>query len=87
MIAYLAGAYAGLQEIDKAKELLKELINRSEANEKGVNIYSVHAFYAMGDIKSAWLYYDKAIKTNDIDLIWWNVDPLLENLRNQPTNK
>ena len=87
MIAYLAGAYAGQHEGDKAKTLLTELVNRSEANEKGVNIYAVYAFYAMGDIKSAWLYLDKAKKTNDVDLIWWHVDPLLKNLREQSTNE
>ena len=72
---------------DKAKTLLTELVNRSEANEKGVNIYAVHAFYAMGDLKSAWLYLEKAKKTNDVDLIWWHVDPLLKNLREQSTNE
>ena len=74
------GAYAGQHEQDKAKTLLTELVNRSEADEKGVNIYAVYAFYAMGDIKSAWLYLEKAKKTNDVDLIWWHVDPLLKNL-------
>ena len=87
MIAHLVGAYAGQQEGDKATTLLTELVNRSEANEKGVNIYAVYAFYAMGDIKSSWLYLDKAKKTNDVDLIWWNVDPLLKNLREQSTNE
>lgn len=81
MIAYLASAYAYAKQTDKANELLDELVKRSDASEKGVNIYLVHAFNALGDKNSAWLYYDKAIKTNDIDLIWWNVDPLLENLR------
>ena len=87
MIAYLAGAYAGQGDVDKANTLLTELVNRSEANEKGVNIYAVYAFYATGDIKSAWLYLDKAKKTNDVDLIWWHVDPLLKNLREQSTNE
>ena len=87
MIAYLAGAYAGQHDVDKANTLLTELVNRSEANEKGVNIYAVYAFYTMGDINSAWLYMDKAKKTNDVDLIWWHVDPLLKNLREQSTNE
>ena len=87
MLAYLASAYAGLKKIDQAKELLEELLKRSDANEKGANIYLVHTFNALGDNKSAWLYYDKATKTNDIDLIWWNVDPLLENLRSQQRKK
>ena len=83
MVAYQACAYAGLNNERKAKELLGELINRSEANEKGVNIYVVHIFNALGDVSSARIWLEKAKKTNDIDLIWWQVDPLLKNLRHQ----
>lgn len=83
MIAYLAAAYARSGENDKAKPLLDELVKRSEANEKGVNIYLVYAFHNIGDDKMALLYYDEAKKTNDVDLIWWNVDPLLKDLRNK----
>ena len=81
MIAYLVGAYAGLKNETKAKELTSELIARSEAREKGVNVYLVHAFNALGDVESAKSWLDKAWKTNDIDLIWWQVDPLLKGLR------
>lgn len=84
MIAYLAAAYAGLKDEDKSQILVDELIKRSQANEKGVNIYLVHAFNAIGDIDSALQYLDKAKKTNDVDLIWWQVDPLLKKLRDQP---
>lgn len=81
MIAYLAVAYTHLTNKAKAKELLDELIARSEANEKGVNIYIVHVFSAMGDIASATQYLNKAKETNDVDLIWWKVDPLLRSFR------
>jgi TolB-like protein/predicted metal-dependent HD superfamily phosphohydrolase len=83
MVAYLAAAYAGLQREDKAKELLNELIKRSEENEKGVNIYIVHIFNALHDLTSAKGWLQKARNTNDIDLIWWKVDPLLKDLREQ----
>lgn len=86
MVAYLAAAYAGLQREDKAKELLSELMKRSEQNEKGVNIYIVHIFNSLHDLASARSWLQKAKKTNDIDLIWWNVDPLLKNLREQLGN-
>jgi TolB-like protein/predicted metal-dependent HD superfamily phosphohydrolase/Flp pilus assembly protein TadD len=85
MIAYLTGAYAGQNQPDKAKTLVTELVNRSESNEKGVNIYAVYAFYATGDIESAWRYLNKAKKSNDVDLIWWHVDPLLKIFREQST--
>gem|GEM_PF-218893 len=86
MIAYLVGAYAGLKNETKAKELTNELIKRSEANEKGVNVYLVHAFNALGDVDAAKSWLDKAWKTNDIDLIWWQVDPLLKSLRDSLPN-
>ena len=81
MIAYLASSYEGLKNRDKSKELLDELIKRSEANEKGINIYIVYIFNAMGDLLSASQWLEKAKATNDVDLIWWHVDPLLKNLR------
>jgi TolB-like protein/predicted metal-dependent HD superfamily phosphohydrolase/Tfp pilus assembly protein PilF len=81
MVAYLASAYAGLKNETKAKELTDELIARSETREKGVNVYLVHAFNSLGDVNSAKTWLDKAKKTNDIDLIWWHVDPLFNNLR------
>lgn len=86
MVAYLAAAYAGLQREDKARELLGELIKRSEENEKGVNIYVVHIFNSLNDLPSAKTWLQKAKRTNDIDLIWWNIDPLLKNLRQQLGN-
>lgn len=81
MLAYLIRAYQGLNKTDKATELLQELLTRSEAREKGVNIYLVHAFYALQDTESAIRYHTRALHTNDIDLIWWAVDPLLAGLR------
>jgi len=87
MLAYLACAYEHMQKTDKANELLEELVKRSEANEKGVNIYVVHIFQCMGDISSAKQWLVKAWRTNDIDLIWWDVDPLLHELRESLPNR
>ena len=83
MVAYLAAAYAELKNETKANELLAELIRRSKAHEKGTNIYVVYALNAMGNISAARQWLEKARKTNDVDLIWWDVDPLIKNLREQ----
>jgi TolB-like protein/predicted metal-dependent HD superfamily phosphohydrolase/Flp pilus assembly protein TadD len=83
MVAYQAVAYAGLKNINRAKELLDELTKRSEAQEKGVNIYIVYVCHAMDDAASARHWLAKAKQTNDVDLIWWNVDPLLSGLREE----
>lgn len=83
MVAYLASAYARLNNADKAKELLDELIKRSNANEKGVNVYIVYVAHAMGDEATAKHYLGKAKQTNDVDLIWWSIDPLLKDFRDQ----
>src|SRR5258706_3691623 len=50
MVAYLAAAYAGLEEETKTKDLLDELILRSKGDEKRVNIYFVHVLNAIGNI-------------------------------------
>jgi TolB-like protein/predicted metal-dependent HD superfamily phosphohydrolase/Tfp pilus assembly protein PilF len=80
MVAYLAIAQLGLGEDDMVRELLKELISRSESGEKGVNFYLVHIYLAMDDATSAVEWLAKAKVTNDIDLIWLDVDPLLKAL-------
>ena len=87
MVAYLASAHARLGRAVKARELLDELINRSESAEKGINIYIVHVFVAMNEIVSAKIWLRKARNTNDIDLIWLNVDPLLSELTNRLDNE
>ncbi|HTF19640.1 MAG TPA: HD domain-containing protein [Chryseolinea sp.] len=86
MVAYLTAAHARLNQSDQANSTLTELVARSKANEKGVNMALVYAHRGIGDDQSAWLAYEKAKKTNDVDLIWWNVDPLLKTLREQPRN-
>lgn len=80
MVAYLAAGHAKMGNTDQAQELLNELIARSNANEKGVNIYLVHASLALGNVAAALLWLAKAKKTNDVDLIWLAVDPLLRDL-------
>ena len=82
MLAYLAIAHLNLKQDSVAKELLQELQQRSEKNEKGVNIYVAHVFLAMDKDAEATAWIAKAVQTNDIDLIWRDVDPLLEKLRN-----
>lgn len=82
MIAYLSSAYSKLNQTDKAHEMLNELIKRSGAGEKGVNIYVVYVYVALDNLEEAAKWLNKAEKTNDIDLIWRNVDPLLKELSN-----
>ncbi len=81
MLAYLAMAHLNLKQEARAQELVNELIQRSEKNEKGVNFYIAHIFTAWGNVKEATAWIRKAEVTNDIDLIWRDVDPLLEGLR------
>lgn len=81
MIAYQAMAHLKLQQEEKAEELLKELLQRSEQKEKGVNVYIAHVYNAWGKMREAISWLKKAEGTNDIDLIWRDVDPLLADLR------
>lgn len=81
MVASLAIASASLNKNDKSKDLLNELVNRSEGHEREVNINIVYIFNAMRDFPSGSLWLNKAKETNDVGLIWWQVDPLFKNLR------
>ena len=87
MIAFLAIASASLHKKEKSKELLDELTKRSEDNERGVNINIVYIFSAASDFSSAQFWLTKARQTNDVGLIWWQVDPLFKKLRDYLLNK
>ncbi len=81
MLAYLTIAHLNLKQESVATELLNELILRSEKNEKGVNLYVAQVYAAMDNMAKATAWLTKAELTNDIDLIWIGVDPLLAKLR------
>ncbi len=81
MLAYQAIANLKLQQESAAEALLQELIQRSDKNEKGVNLYIAHIYTAWGKMREAIAWLNKSETTNDIDLIWRDVDPLLKNLR------
>jgi hypothetical protein len=80
-VAYLAVAYVRSGNKVEGKALLDELTKRSELQEKGVNIYIVHVLLAMDDMNAAKNWLAKAKVTNDVDLIWLNIDPLLKDIR------
>lgn len=77
MIAYLSIAYWRLNEKGRSDQLLNELIQRSDKNEKGVNFYLSHVYCSRQDNSQAMGAIKKAKASNDIDLIWLSVDPLL----------
>lgn len=83
MVAFLAIASSSLNKKDKCKELLEELEHRSDKHEREVNINIVYVYNALGDLTAARHWLDKAKQTNDVGLIWWQVDPLFKNLRDQ----
>lgn len=80
MIAWLACAYSEISNTEKANEYLNELLARSAAAEKGINIYLVYVYHRLGHDAEARVWLAKARTTNDVDLIWLNVDPLLSGL-------
>ncbi|MFZ1805720.1 MAG: tetratricopeptide repeat protein [Cyclobacteriaceae bacterium] len=81
MVAYLAMAEWHLDEKDKSKKLLEELYLRRDNNEKGINYYLAHIYCSIGDDQKTTEAIVKARQTNDIDLIWFDVDPLLKSFR------
>lgn len=86
MLAYLSAACAGMGIVDEATQLKQELIDRSRLGEKGTHIYLVHACIGLGQIAEAKQWLEKAYETNDVDLIWNAVDPLLKVIREAANN-
>jgi uncharacterized protein len=87
MLAYQAIAHLALKQESTSSELIAELVQRSEKNEKGVNIYIAQVYTAWNKLDEAAAWLKKAEDTNDIDLIWRTVDPLLAKLRQRPAKK
>ena len=81
MVASLCIAYNSLNKKDKSKTLLEELIKRSENEEREVNINIAYVFSAENNLPLATTWFTKAKETNDVGLIWWQVDPLLKKIR------
>jgi TolB-like protein/predicted metal-dependent HD superfamily phosphohydrolase len=81
MLSYLAISHHQLKQDSVATELLQELTYRSKKNEKGVNLYVTHIYLAQGNLREAKIWLQKAVTSNDIDLIWRDVDPLLKKLK------
>ncbi|MFM8848907.1 MAG: hypothetical protein ACKOE5_00720, partial [Cytophagales bacterium] len=80
MVANLAAALHQVGKEKKSKNLVDELLVRSKANEKGVNIYLVYAYAGLGNLQEARYWVTRARSTNDVDLIWIQVDPLLKRI-------
>ena len=83
MIAYLAMACYATGEEEKGARLKEELVERSSSKEKGIHIYLVYLFTARKDYISAKYWLQMARESNDVDLIWWEADPLLKDFREQ----
>lgn len=86
MVAYLAMAEWHLGEKDKSKKLLEELHQRSDNNEKGINYYLANIYCSLGDDQKTAEVLAKARLTNDIDLIWFDVDPLFTSFKQKGTH-
>lgn len=83
MMAYLAVAHWHLNEKDESEKLLEELMKRSSNNEKGINYYLAHIYCSRQEYDQANKAIKKAQETNDVDLIWLGIDPLLTSLKQQ----
>lgn len=84
LLAYAVRAHVVLGNSTEATSQAEELLRRSDAGEKGVNVYAAHALLSLGDVAGAKSYFEKARQANDVDLVWFDVDPLLVGLRVPP---
>ncbi|MDH5381589.1 MAG: tetratricopeptide repeat protein [Cyclobacteriaceae bacterium] len=80
MVAFLAIACFA-QEKKEGNYFLDQLIQRSRKGEKGVNFNIVYVYSFLKDYQNAQKWLKKAKKSNDVALIWYENDPLLEDTR------
>lgn len=87
MLAYLSLAYFGKGEINKAQDLLDELIERESNGEKGIGFFLAHIFSGMGNDERTLAWLEKAYENHEVDLIWLKVEPQFKNLHGNPKFK
>jgi hypothetical protein len=60
------------------------LNTRADRGEKGINIYIAIYYSAIGSKEKAFNYLDRALNTNDADLIWLKQEPSFKHLHGDP---
>ncbi len=83
-LAYMAIAYFKMNDTKKSSELIRELKQRANRGEKGINIFIAIYYSAINNKEEAFNYLDQALNTNDVDLIWLKQEPSFINLRGDP---
>ncbi len=81
MLTWLAIGYSKTEKKEKSQALIKELLDRAHQNEKGINFCLMYFHTVVNELPEAYQWHLKAKATNDVDLIWFDSDPLLEPLR------
>lgn len=81
--SYLGHAYASSGEEDKAREILKALIEQSE--KRFVSPLCIATIYAgLGELDEAFEWMEKAYEVRSFDITYLNVWPMVDNLRSDP---
>ena len=78
----LAFAYFKRNQIDKAREIIDQLIARSHVSLAGSPEYFVGWYYSgIGEIDSAFVWLEKAFKNKSPEMPWLKMNPSFENLK------
>ena len=84
MLAYLAIARSRNGQPEFVLSLLKELKERKSDGEKGIALFLAHLYSALEDDEMTLNWLEIAHKEHEVDLIWLNVEPQFDNIRNEP---
>ena len=87
MLIHLAIAYHYLDNEEKSREYLNEVIDRANIGEPEINVFIAHYYARLGKNDEAFKWLDIAYKKHEVDLIWLKTDPNLLMLNNDPRYK
>ncbi|MEQ8302089.1 MAG: tetratricopeptide repeat protein [Cyclobacteriaceae bacterium] len=83
MVAFLGACHWHLGQEAEAEKILNELMQRGEQKEKGIHFNLAYIHLAMGEKEKAIASIFEAVKTNDAELIWLDIDPLLSPIQDR----
>jgi len=83
--AHLAIAYYKTNNSNEARDIITELISRSDQSLLGSPEYFIGMYYGgIGEIDSSFIWLEKAFNRHSAELYWLKVNPILESIRDDP---
>ena len=87
LLAWLAAAYYQIGNRKNSLEIFNELESKIEQGTPNHAFYTATAYAFIGEKEKALHFLNIAYELRDLELLWLKVDPMLDQIRNDPTYK